>query len=521
MPSRIALASLALFAVLAAQALFAQTPQRGDVVFTADFEGADALKGWEWAASAKLAPGYQGSQAVSIQAAPGVKGRMIRIPIPADKIRGCKLHFEAMVKAEHVTQPPNVWNGVKFMLHYKTPKRPVWTQKNRLYGTFDFKPVRFAARLDRDVTEAWIYLGLEACSGRAWFDHIRVTVRRPAYVPKGVKAEGPAYKGHKLPMLRGAMVSPRIDDEGLRVFGEEWNANLVRWQLVPHAVPGMKPDPKDIAAYDKWLDAVLAQMDAMLPACEKYGLLVLIDMHLKPGGAEDHQNLMFREQKYADLFVASWRKIAQRYRGNKIVWGYDLANEPGEGAVADGMADWHDLAERAAKAVRQIDPDHAIIVECASGGNPYGFKYFDPIDVPGVVYSVHMYLPHQFTHQGVHDRPMGFVYPGKIGKERWDKEQMRKVLEPVRSFERNFNMHIYVGEFSAIRWAPDGSACRYLRDAIELFEEYGWDWSYHAFREWSGWSVEHTTDRTDGSRAEEPTPRQELLRQWFAKNAKP
>jgi hypothetical protein len=26
-----------------------------------------------------------------------------------------------------------------------------------------------------------------------------------------------------------------------------------------------------------------------------------------------------------------------------------------------------------------------------------------------------------------------------------------------------------------------------MRDAIELFEEAGWDWTYHAFREWQGW----------------------------------
>lgn len=38
----------------------------------------------------------------------------------------------------------------------------------------------------------------------------------------------------------------------------------------------------------------------------------------------------------------------------------------------------------------------------------------------------------------------------------------------------------------------DAGADRYLADVIDLFEEYGWDWSYHAFREWAGWSVEHT-----------------------------
>lgn len=47
------------------------------------------------------------------------------------------------------------------------------------------------------------------------------------------------------------------------------------------------------------------------------------------------------------------------------------------------------------------------------------------------------------------------------------------------------------GELS-FAWAE--GAGEYLTDCISLFEEYGWNWSYHAFREWSGWSVEHVCD---------------------------
>ena len=46
-----------------------------------------------------------------------------------------------------------------------------------------------------------------------------------------------------------------------------------------------------------------------------------------------------------------------------------------------------------------------------------------------------------------------------------------------------------MGEFSAITWAE--GAENDLRDCIELFEEYGWDWTYHAFRESNIWSLEH------------------------------
>ena len=93
-------------------------------------------------------------------------------------------------------------------------------------------------------------------------------------------------------------------------------------------------------------------------------------------------------------------------------------------------------------------------------------------------------------------------------------------MAPAIDFQREFNVQIYVGEFSAIRWAPGDSAYVYLRDLIDLFEEYGWDWSYHAYREWDGWSVEHGPDQQNRKPTDKPTKRKELLLKWFVQNEK-
>jgi hypothetical protein len=53
---------------------------------------------------------------------------------------------------------------------------------------------------------------------------------------------------------------------------------------------------------------------------------------------------------------------------------------------------------------------------------------------------------------------------------------------------------------------------------IEIFEAHDWDWTYHAFREWDGWSVEHGGDPKDHQPSKTPTDRQRLLRSWFDKN---
>jgi hypothetical protein len=172
--------------------------------------------------------------------------------------------------------------------------------------------------------------------------------------------------------------------------------------------------------------------------------------------------------------------------------------------------------------VRAIDPDRAIVVEPGQGGGWDNLDFFEPLDVPGVVYSVHMYEPAAFTHQGVLDgTPIGVIYPGEIAGRRWDRDALRRAVQPVRDYQLDYGVPVYVGEFSAVRWAPGDSAEAYLRDCIDVFEGYGWDWAYHAFREWHGWSVEHGPDRNVTTPGETETPRQALLRRWFALNQRP
>jgi len=61
-----------------------------------------------------------------------------------------------------------------------------------------------------------------------------------------------------------------------------------------------------------------------------------------------------------------------------------------------------------------------------------------------------------------------------------------------------------------------------LSDCIDIFEEYGWDWSYHAYREWTGWSVEDENQPMNIPKpATADTDRKKVLLSWFAKNTKP
>jgi hypothetical protein len=505
----------------------AVAPKPGDVVFQADFNDPAETKGWSQARFAEWV-GEAGHTAlrVVVPAEEATRDRMIRRTIDLTPYRGWRLYFECMAKAEGVTQPPHKYNGVKFMLDFNTPATGQhWVNQNNVYGTFDWKKIGFTVSIPDDATTGTLHLGLQESSGTVWFDHVRVTAFSvPEVRPTPPRNPGRVFRGHDLARLRGVMSPSVFREEDLRVLGQNWKANLIRWQIQPSGLAKWKAagTARDLAAYDQWMDGKLEELDKVLEACRKYGIKAVIDLHEAPGGRDENNNLvLLYDAKYQEHFVALWEKIARRYKGNRAVWGYDLVNEPVQSRPSpEGLGDYLEAQVRAAKAVRAIDPTTPIIFEVDQWDDADAFRYIKPVDIPNVVYEVHMYWPQQFTHQGI-EWPEGVSYPGVIAGLQCDKEALRRHLQPVRDFQVAYNVHIYAGEFSAIRWAPGESAANYLRDCIDLFEEYGWDWTYHAYREWDGWSVEHGSDRNDTHPTAQPTSRKQLLLEWFARNPKP
>jgi hypothetical protein len=184
--------------------------------------------------------------------------------------------------------------------------------------------------------------------------------------------------------------------------------------------------------------------------------------------------------------------------------------------VAAGCDDWQVLAQRAAQAVHEIDPNRTLIVEPPDWGSASGFTGFHPLALSNVVYSFHVYDPHAYTHQNVFGPTPQVAYPGRIDGAWWDKAAIERAIEPATAFAARYRVQLYVGEFSVIRWAPGGET--YLSDLIQIIESHGWDWSYHAYREWEGWSVEYGSDKNVHTPATTPTLRKQVLLKWLGKN---
>jgi len=487
------------------------------VLFTADFQAATAMDGWD-GEEGTLVDSDPNGHALRIENANAGSSVLRRHALPVAEIAGSLVTVSARVKAENVSVPPKHWNGIKVMLVLEHAGGGRGHPQIKLStGSFDWRNEQETLRVSADVVKATLVLGLEQVTGNVWFDDVRIVTGRLARVGK---RQGTRFKGHTEPHLRGVMHGPKFDRENLRVLAQEWGANQIRWQLNWTPMKKATEWAQDLDAYDRWLNSVLPDCDRAMDACRELGLNVLLDLHTPPGGrGKGGVCHMFSDPAAADKLVDAWRRLATRYKGRDIIYAYDLINEPVE-PRSGALTSWHDLAMRVGKAIREIDPDKPLLVEPGPWGSCHGFDQLTPLDLDRVIYSFHMYEPHQFTHQGVHGSPVGLSYPGSIDGIMWNKERLREAMLPAIDFQRDFNVHICVGEFSAIRWAPDNSAYRYLQDCIDLFEELSWDWTYHAYREWDGWSVEHGPDPKHHKPTAEPTDRKTLLLDWFCKNSR-
>lgn len=285
------------------------------------------------------------------------------------------------------------------------------------------------------------------------------------------------------------------------------------------------------------------KLDQILDWCERSHIGVVIDPHTFPGTVSKWtilpSDLFWKDYRWHKLSIDLWSEIAKRYshRGD-VIAGYDLLNEPNVPAqiVKGGPMDVNALLAKLVSAVRRYDTTHYIILEGIGGPDRLGYwRYMiegvRTLELPKderLVVSVHVYNPFEFTHQGIPTNPKEVFklppltsdkYPGTIAGTYWDKERIRRLLSPVVEFQKKHNIPIFIGEFSAARWTGD-SGNRYLQDLIDIFEENGWGWAYHAYRASPVWDPEMSNYDLNDQKHYTDTPRLRLLQAAFKANDK-
>ncbi len=423
--------------------------------------------------------------------------------------QGKSIAFTIRARAKEVSKPSQLYYGVKFMLRFSDGGTMRHCNISNCNGTFDWKELCFIATVPEDARKGELLLGLQESSGEVEFNIDSLAWRE--IFPR-VNADYKVSYPEKIaatPPLRGVMSPYTVTEEDLATL-KKWNVNLLRFQIVRNW--HRADTERDLPEYDRWLEGKLKHLDWILSRAPKYGIRVVIDMHTPPGGRYADRNMaMFYEEIYAKHFIAVWEKMAARYRENPAVWGYNLINEPMQSLPAP--YDYWNLQRLAAEAVRKIDPDTPIIIEnnYLNGGS--SFSILSPLAMDNVIYQAHMYEPGYFTHR-IQDRSEG--YPGMLNGKLWNKEALRNTLQSVRDFQLRHNARIYIGEFSTHAWTKGGA--QYLQDLVDIFEEYGWDWSYHAFRETIGWSLEHDGPNRKELKPSKDNDRLRVMLDAFSRN---
>ena len=435
---------------------------------------------------------------------------------------GRQITISAHVSGSNVSNATDLsYLGPKFMLSYKRADdgTMVYPEAPHRYGTFgetEIKITDFVDSYGRRAATGTLSFGFQQGWGRYSIDlsSIRLSADDPPF-----PITNQTYVVSYPPRLRvaeplhGVMSPSRAMTEDDFKTLQSWGANLLRYQM--NGVRAYARDEETHEAYlsevyGPWLKGKLDHLDeVVLPMAEKYGLQVVVDLHTPPGagGTSGNNNnaQMLNDDVFKDYFIELWRGIAMRFKGRRNVYGYDLINELNH----TGPVKWNywTIQSLAAEAVREIDPDVTIIIESNGCDSHDAYAYLSPLAMDNVIYEVHMYSPGTFTHQGVNSNPVGYVYPDE--SRGWNKAYLENCFRYVTAFERKHRAKIYIGEFSAIAWGE--GAENWLSDWIDIMTANRWDWSYHAFREWQGWSVEHTASAVGVYQPSNDNPRKRVL----------
>lgn len=222
----------------------------------------------------------------------------------------------------------------------------------------------------------------------------------------------------------------------------------------------------------RWLDRVV-------DACAGAGIYTILDLHAVPGAQNHHwhsdnpthQPAFWTHRHFQDRVVHLWEALAEHYRDNPAVAGYNPVNEPADesGAVIGPFYD------RLAAAIRAVDPRHILFLD----GNRYSsdFSVFtEPL--PDTVYTVHDYaLP------GI---AVGAEYPGTTRGEYYDRDTVAATFLRRTEFMRRTGTPIWVGEFGPVYTGSpelDRSRYRLLADQLSIYREHGASWSLWTYKD--------------------------------------
>ncbi|HEX7457446.1 MAG TPA: cellulase family glycosylhydrolase, partial [Ginsengibacter sp.] len=124
----------------------------------------------------------------------------------------------------------------------------------------------------------------------------------------------------------------KIDIDSMRA----WGFNSVRLPM-HYNLFTLPVDKEPVTGQNTWLDKGFELTDSLLAWCKANHMYLILDLHAAPGGQGNDLNISDRDSSAPSLWqseanqqktIALWKKLADRYKNEEWIGGYDILNEP-------------------------------------------------------------------------------------------------------------------------------------------------------------------------------------------------
>ncbi len=170
-------------------------------------------------------------------------------------------------------------------------------------------------------------------------------------------------------------------------------------------------------------------------------------------------------------FLKTWRLIAQRFRANSGVAGYDIINEPHSFPLPPLRFDKDQLFpfySRAIEAIGHIDPNHLFFLDNDMAGDlPTSVV---PISAPNLVYAAHIYTG-------------SLIPPAFAG----DPQPISAHMDELAQEAGQVPAPLWMGEFSINTSQTNAPA--YVNAILNDFDDRNAGWAWWQWRETAGWGI--------------------------------
>ena len=226
-------------------------------------------------------------------------------------------------------------------------------------------------------------------------------------------------------------------------------------------------------------EGAFKHLDRVIELCAKHQIYTIIDLHAFPGFQNQHWHsdnpthkaLFWKHKDFQDRALHLWEVIAEHYKDQPWVAGYDLMNEPADPTGKKVFPYYKRLRD----AIRKIDPKHILFLE----GNTYAtdFDMFKEV-WDNVVYTNHDYAVPGFIYGG--------DYPGYTGERYFNSDTLEHDFLKRSEFMFTHNVPLWVGEFGPVYTGnPVKDEMRYqvLKDQLAYYRKYKVSWCIWLYKD--------------------------------------